>query len=87
MITKPLAQPASLPSVVSANVTCTFPSQLSFAVTLTVAAAGKDSPHAAAISAGTPSRTGASESSTVISWVASTGLPHASAAFQVLTNT
>ena len=64
--TVPAAQPASLPSVVSSNVIVTFVSQLSVAVTLIVLAAGSSSPHAASISAGTPTKTGASVSSTVM---------------------
>ena len=85
--TVPAAQPASPPSVVSSNVTVTLASQLSVAVTLIVPLAGNASPHAASISAGTPTKTGASESSTVMICVASVELPQSSVTVQVLTST
>ena len=75
------------PSVVSAKLMFTLLSQLSVAITFTVAADGNASPQPAIISAGTPVKTGAVLSSTVMICVASDSLPQASIAFQVLTNT
>ena len=87
MITTPAAQFASSPSVVSSKVIVTLSSQLSVALTLIVLGVGKASLHPATMSAGTPTKTGASLSSTVMICVASLSLPHASTAFHVLTNT
>ena len=85
--TVPDTQPASPPSVVSSNVIVTFASQLSVAVTLIVPLAGKASPHAASVSAGTPTKTGAAVSSTVMICVSSVELPQLSVTDHVLTRT
>ena len=52
IMVKPSAQPPVPPSVVSAKLMFTLLSQLSVAITFTVAAAGKTSPQPAIISAG-----------------------------------
>ena len=65
----------------------TFESQLSNAVTTTLAIGGIGSPQAAVASAGTPFKTGPSVSSTVITCVTSVVLPQSSVAVHVLAKT